>query len=629
MLVAKGARGLKATLRIVVPFGILGACLYLLSQQVTVELWHGLPDYFATIHPLIWGAAILLTVLSFFAVGRYDGVAHRFLRTGVPQGQAQASGMIAISVAQTLGFGLFTGAIARWRVLPTLGLGQSLILSTFVSVSFIVGWAFVTALSCLVLPAPAWTKLPAALVLLGLPLGAYVLFRWPQLRFRSFEARLPSLRLSAAILFWSLVDMAAAAAALWVLLPAEASLSLAAFVPLYMLALGAALISNTPGGVGPFELVLLGALPHLPTEQVLQSIIAFRAIYYAGPACLGVLALIRPFAVRAETGPRPLPARRRFEAVRSETQVVYQNGGYLSDAPDCIAALWPTGQSLTAMFAPLQGSVAQLLSGLRQAARQSGRWPLFYKACARDAAAARRCGWTVLHIADDAMLDPVTFQTDIPARRNLRRKLRAAEKAGLVVAVPQRLPLAQLEAIDRDWVARHGPARGGTMGRYCPEFVQDQWVALAYHDNRPVAFVSFFVGPKEWALDLMRQTDAAPDGTMHRLVLEAITHAARAQVRQLSLAATPACPDPGSALWREVAKQVVARAGGPGLRQFKSAFAPAWRPRYAAGPGPLRLAIALADVARAVHHPPPLSGTTSNWAHESDENYELESKRRA
>jgi phosphatidylglycerol lysyltransferase len=40
-----------------------------------------------------------------------------------------------------------------------------------------------------------------------------------------------------------------------------------------MLTLGAALLSKTPGGVGPFEFMILGLLPELPTSEMLGSIV--------------------------------------------------------------------------------------------------------------------------------------------------------------------------------------------------------------------------------------------------------------------------------------------------------------------------------------------------------------------
>ena len=618
--------GLRAVVRAGVPVVILVGCIWLIAGQVGSDLWRDLPRTLAAVHPLTWCGAVFFTALSLLAVGRYDAVAHRHLQTGIPEGQARLSGMGAISVAQTLGFGLFTGAIARWRLLPDLSLPSALGLSAFVSFSFVVAWALVTALVCLLLPAPEWTRLPAAFVILIAPLGIFVLFRWPHLKMWRLSVRLPSLKSAGDIVLWSFVDTITAAAALWLLLPAEAEIAVWAFVPIYLLALGAALISNTPGGVGPFELVLLGALPHVSAEALLQSVIAFRVVYYALPAVLGALMLLRPFPRQPFLAAAKPSESMVLRAPRSEVAVVSQNGGEIAETADGVAALWPTAQTVTGLFAPLQGSHLAMRQRTVERAETSGRFPLLYKVSARAAVEARRNGWSVLHIADDAMLCPQNFSLEVPARRTLRRKLRAAEKSGLRITVPARLPLDEMAQVDAEWCARLGPARGGTMGRFAPDYVQHQWVATARQDGRLVAFVSFFATPYEWSLDLMRQTETAPDGTMHSLVMKAIEAATTAGVPSVSLAATPACPDPQSAVWRRFAEIVVSRAGGPGLRQFKSAFAPTWVPRYAAAPAPASLLIGLADIARAIHAPDPLP---SKNFHEVDENYELELQKRA
>lgn len=106
--------------------------------------------------------------------------------------------------------------------------------------------------------------------------------------------------------------------------------------------------------------------------------------------------------------------------------------------------------------------------------------------------------------------------------------------------------------------------------------------------------------------------------------------AARARgVAHLSLSAVPACPDPESRFFRWAARHVVTRAGGPGLRQFKSAFGPRWVP--------LALTIALADITRAVRRPAPLrhppaatlrhQGLSGDMSrdHNQDEYYEVAS----
>lgn len=619
----------RVGVRVVVPVACLGVCFWLLEQQISAGLWREVPRSLGTVAWQNWLAAAALTAISLWSVGRYDGVAHRHLQTGIPIGQARKSGTLAVAIAQTLGFGLFTGALVRWRLLPGLSLQSALGLSAFVSCSFIIGWALVTAFVCLLLPAPNWTFWPALGVAITAPLAAFALFRWPELRLWKLNLRMPSLQMTGAILFWSIVDMITAAGALWILLPEEAELPFSAFLALYMLALGTALVSNTPGGVGPFELVLIGAMPSLHADDILLSIIAFRLVYYALPACLAALALVRSFPDHMQRAAPSLSARILRQASRSEAAVILQNGGRLARTRDGYAAFWPTGQTVTALFDPIRGSIGATMQVLCQTSRDTGRLPLLYKIGARQASAARMTGWSVLHLADDALIDTAGYTSDIPARRTLRRKMRAAEKAGITFAPLGTLSPASLAAVDADWCQRNGPARGGTMGRFCPDYLATQRVFVARRNGEIVAFASFFASNTEWALDLMRQTVDAPDGTMHSLVHQAILAARSEGVGLLSLAATPACPDPGSRIWRWLSMQVVARAGGPGLRQFKSAFAPRWVPRYAAAPGPLRLAIGLADVAREVHTPRPVLRPNSDDIHDLHENYELASRKRA
>ncbi|MEO0863658.1 MAG: phosphatidylglycerol lysyltransferase domain-containing protein, partial [Pseudomonadota bacterium] len=613
----------KVGLRILAPLVILGVCAVLISDKLTVDMLVQLPGQLAEIALWQWAVAAVLTAVSLWSVGQYDVLAHRYLRTGVPAPHARLAGTIGIAVGQTLGFGLFTGAIARWRMLPGLRLGAALRLSAFVSVSFVVAWVAVTSVMALALPAPAWARW---LALPGLAAGvalAAALFWWPRLTLAGRAVTLPNLPLSGGIIMWVVVDTLAAAGALYVMLPSGA-IGFADFYPLFLIAMGTALLSNTPGGMGPFELVLLTALPQVGPSAVLAAILAYRIVYYAVPAALAALALLRPFPRHAPVAP-PQPII-PTTAPRSEVGVVRQNGGDVVQLDGCAAALWPTGQTLTLFTDPVAGPADRALRQLMRAAQQTHALPLLYKCGPRLAAVARASGWRVLHVADDAVINLDSFSPATPARRTLRRKLRAADKAGVTLTRDGPLPYAAMAQIDTDWQARNGPARGGSMGRYCPEYLVDQWVGCAFLGDRLVAFVSCHKARDEWCLDLMRQGADTPDGTMHALVHAGIEAARTAGARQFNMAATPACPDAGSAFWRWVASQVVARSGGPGLRQFKSNFAPAWKPRYAAAQGVVALTLGLADITRAIHKPLPLGTSATSAPHKVDENYELASR---
>lgn len=594
-----------------------------LSRQVPSDVLSTLPAQLAGISLWQWGLAALFTAGSFFAVAQYDVQAHRALGTSVPEGRARITGAVGIAIGQTVGFGLLSGALARWRMLPELTVGSALKLSTLVSLSFVVAWACLTGLVCLILPAPDWTRALSIGALVLSPAFAAVLFLRPALTIKSRIIHLPSLRISVSILGWSLVDMVLAAATLWVLLPVG-MLPFGTLLPLFMVALGCGLLSNTPGGVGPFELVLLTAIPAGMEAELLAAILAFRVVYYALPAMCAILAMLRPLA---KTDREVSHAPNWNTLPRSEAQALRQNNGHIAGRiTDGPAAIWPTPQTQTLFTDTGNRPDARLLTWLQADARTHGRIPLIYKSGAKIAQVARRARWAVIHIADDAIIDVDKYTLDVPARRRLRRKLRAVDSTAITLrsgAAPDPLAAA---SIDKEWQALCGPARGGSMGRYCSEYISDQWVVSAYSGNKLVGFASFHRGSSDWCLDIMRHVPDAPDGTMHALVHHAILDAQTAGISRISLASVIACPDGTSALWRWTAQKAVMLAGGSGLRQFKSAFAPRWVPRYAAAPTWMSLVIGLADIARVIRNPVPLSPRETSSVHYQDENYELASR---
>lgn len=473
----------------------------------------------------------------------------------------------------------------------------------------VAGWAVVTALADLLLPLdllPGWAALSilaagGALVLRAALAG--------DIRLAGRRLPLPALPAMATILGLTALDTAAAALALQALLPAGTAPGLDLLLPAYLFALGAALLSGTPGGVGPFELTLLALLPAVPEPDLIAGIVAFRLVYYALPACLALVVLARP-AARRRAPPgwslSPLPPAGLAEARRAELGVARQNGAMALSAPGAEAAVVETRQSLTLLFAPAHGPLAPLLPALAEAARDRTRLACAYKLSARDACVARRAGWHVVRIADEMLIDPQRFSLDRPALRQVRRKLRKAAKAGLVIRRAEPLPDPAMAELDRRWRAAHGRARGVTMGVYCAGYLRGQRVYTAEAGGRMLAFATFHAGPEEWTLDLIRHAEDPPEGTIAALIAAAIEDARAAGLRRLSLAALPAAPAREGPLTGRLRQRLAAGGGGAaGLARFKTAFAPRRAPLYAAAPGRAALAVALADLALAVHKPPP------------------------
>ncbi|MCA0856404.1 phosphatidylglycerol lysyltransferase domain-containing protein [Phaeobacter italicus] len=586
-------------IRILLPLVVTIACLDILQRTVALP---DLAELGATLGALSlhqWLSALIATAISFWALGRYDSVAHRHLQTGLDGREARWAGMAAIALSQTIGFGLITGAFARWRLMPGLGPVTAARLTAMVSVSFMLALAAICATALVMVGDTTQMRLIGTLMLVVLATGLVLSAVFPVMRMGPVALGWPSLTAQLAFAGWALIDVTAAGTALWLLLPAGSEITLTALLPAYFIALGVALLSSAPGGAGAFELALCALLPTTAGADIIAAIVAFRLIYYALPACVAGATLLFPQAFSKEGSIDELghdirdAAHLPHHRTCAETQVIAQNGGRIHAFGLTQLAVLETTQASIALFGPISGRISETLDGLRHHARSRNSAACLYKCDAVCAQATRKAGWRVLRIASEAVLSPNRFQDQGPRLRQLRRKLRQAEKAGVVVLpASDTLPLEQMSHVDAAWRARHGRARGTTMGRFEPGYLQRQEVFLAWQDDEIIGFMSFHAAAEEWCLDLVRLRPDAPDGTGHALIRAALTDAAARAIPRLSLAAVP--------------DHLLARHFDKGLRRFKESFAPTWEPRYAAAPNWTQMALALADLIRLVHWPEPI-----------------------
>ena len=273
--------------------------------------------------------------------------------------------------------------------------------------------------------------------------------------------------------------------------------------------------------------------------------------------------------------------------------------------PQALAA--PVGQSLVMIADPFgpKRETHITLRALRDVAKSSHQAPMLYKCAARTAVVARKLGWRILVVAQEAWIRPQDFTTQGASRRRLRRALRKADASGItVVEGGRKLPLSQMQQVADEWSASHGGERGFSMGRFQADYVSCQRVFLARKENRLIGFLTLHEAQNEWTLDLMRQRQDCPDGTMHLLIVRAIESAAALNCPRLSLAAVPHFRAGNSVLFAAVQRFLNTSGDAQGLRQFKNSFAPNWQPLYAAAPSNLSLAAGLWDVLRRINRRP-------------------------
>ena len=568
-----------------------------------------------------WLAAVLFCAASFFAVGRMEELVHRLMQLPTGTGMAQITGIASIGTAQVTGFGLLTGTLARWRMLPGANLWTAARLTGTVSLSFMAGLAVIAATSVLLVrPDLPRAEVVAAIGLLA-ALGLAGLSVWrPRALMRLW---MPSLGAQAALLGWVVLDTIAAALTLYVLIPDALMPPLDLFYVIFLLALGAGLLGMTPGGVGPFEMMFLACLPGLPEAPVLAAIMGYRIVYFALPGVVAaVLLLLAPrlnrrlARSRARARIQPLmatPQYRRtvgalsFTALRAEAGLMRQGEFELliNRQSDGVGLVAPTQQSLIMLSGRLrrdQDRAAALVT-LAEAAKHRYLRPAIYKCDARMALTARRLGWRVLRIAQEAHVTPARYDPLTPAHRQLRRQLRKAEKAGVRVrAAGSRLPLDRMQVLAADWAQRQGYARGFSMGQFDPGYVTGQRVYLAEIGKELVGFLTLHECWSQHAVDLMCHSAAAPAGTMHMLMHHAIETARDEGCLDISLAAVPALADnPALPVWMQ--QRLNARMGTAGLKRFKSCFGPVWQPLYLAAPGYTAMTLAGLDLADRITRP--------------------------
>ena len=606
-------------LRLVIMLTISALFVGLLTQRLAKVDFNATWAAVGLLPAVAWVAAFALTATAFWAVGQYDVVLHRHFETGGNARAARTAGISAIAVSQTIGLGVITGAILRWRMLPDQSLWLASRITVAVAMSFLAGWAVVTAMAVLAFDMGgyagfAWAVLCGAVLSIALCLFAPTApFRWPNL------STIFALALLCA------VDKLAAAGALYVLLPANLGLSLPVLLPAFLLAYGAGLLSGTPGGIGAFELSLLALLPHIPEAPLLAAVLCWRLAYFVVPALLGAAVAMRGPRARA-SAPPPQLLRGMQDCAWASTARAPAEYGLLAQGEHRFLSgsgygwmVAPRGHVLVGLLDPVFGksgasSRDKPLEMIENMARDTGRSPALYKVSACTAARARASGWRAIRIAREAVIAPSTFDLNTPARAALRRKLRRAEAAGVVVCHigQDLLPMARLAEIAQNWARLHGGERGFSMGRFAGDYIRRQRVYVAQVGGVILGFVSFHTNAQEWALDIMRSENTLPDGAMHAMIAAALRDAAAQGVPRLSLAAAPetafAAGKAACALRqiRPLARMFRLDSGN-GLRQFKEAFAPNWQARYICARGWTELLVASASIVRAVAFPRKLS----------------------
>jgi phosphatidylglycerol lysyltransferase len=279
-----------------------GAILVLLADLLSgLDVSAVMADASAT-PAQVMGLSLLLSAVSYAALIGYDvlGVRAATNKT-VPFRTIAAGSFSSYAIGHTLGFPLVTAGAVRWRIYGRAGLtlGEVAKVTAVAAMTLWTGMAAVLGLSASFEPQALSSvdRLPAALnqsfgaaLLVGL--GIYLV--WSRRGGRELgrgnrRVGLPGGRAALAQIALGLIDISAAAGALWVLLPQDLGIGFPAFVAVFASAILLAVISHVPAGLGAFEAAFLLALPQAPTTQFLSAMLVWRLTYTLIPFLVAVV----------------------------------------------------------------------------------------------------------------------------------------------------------------------------------------------------------------------------------------------------------------------------------------------------------------------------------------------------
>jgi phosphatidylglycerol lysyltransferase len=284
---------------VVLLFAIVSVALY---HQVEVTSWHDVRAALNATRTSQIAFALLSTAVSYLALTGYDFLAlHHLAAPRLPYRTIALTSFVSQAFTFNFGFGILTGGAVRMRLYGAAGLKPDQILATsvFATLAVWLGIAAVSGAALLFSPevAEGVLSLPQdAVRAFGIGLLALVSWAWwysanTRATLPGLDMKAPSGTMTGLALLVGAVDIVASGFALWVLLPPEVTLSLPAFLVIFVSAIALGMISHVPGGLGVFEGIILIAIPGASASALLASLLLFRSVYYLLPMGLAAAAL--------------------------------------------------------------------------------------------------------------------------------------------------------------------------------------------------------------------------------------------------------------------------------------------------------------------------------------------------
>jgi uncharacterized membrane protein YbhN (UPF0104 family) len=139
---------------------------------------------------------------------------------------------------------------------------------------------------------PVFNRLLAAGLLAGV--AAFVIWSWFAPRYigtRRWAVRLPSGPLVLVLILVGIIDLGAAALAMYVLLPASSNIEIHRLVTVFIAATLLGFASHAPAGIGVFDATIVLGLGGDDKESMIAALLMFRFVYHLLPFVIALALL--------------------------------------------------------------------------------------------------------------------------------------------------------------------------------------------------------------------------------------------------------------------------------------------------------------------------------------------------
>jgi len=252
--------------------------------------------------PHLIGLAAFSTFLSYVVLVGYDWFATRHLGYKIGWPTLAAASFASFTISHTLGVTVLTGGTVRYRIYTRVGVRAADIAMIILLCgwTFWLGIIFVAGIGLIVSPGLAepireWVPQGLEEWTGALLLGAVVVYTLVATAWRRdfklwrYRFNLPDGKETLLQIAIGTLDLALAGGALYILLSTVAGVpDLLTFLVIYAVAMVTGALAHAPGGLGVFELVVVGLMPGTDKAGVLAAVALFRIIYTFIPFMLGV-----------------------------------------------------------------------------------------------------------------------------------------------------------------------------------------------------------------------------------------------------------------------------------------------------------------------------------------------------